>query len=102
MPTPIVSRRLGDMCDRSTLHAYCRRCDHTVELDRALLIAQHGDLLIDDLQGRLRCSGCGARDVGLLRGWNAQLGYRHAPGTKKGPGPESGADRVPKEPEPQG
>ena len=58
------------------LAAYCRTCFRYTRLERTRLILRYGpDIDLDDLRARLTCSGCGARDALLYRGWDVG-GYR--------------------------
>lgn len=50
-----------------TVSIYCRRCNHTADLDLPDLIARgYGDRDLDKL--RFRCRLCGGRSVGWIVG----------------------------------
>jgi len=52
---------------RVRLIVWCKNCDHRVELDIAIQVAQHGSgMPVIDWARLLRCSGCGARDADFI------------------------------------
>ena len=54
--------------DRMTLHASCNACHHNRQLDLSVLRERLGPdapAMAPDLIPRLRCDGCGGRDVTL-------------------------------------
>ena len=62
----IVLNKLSDFAEADYgVHVYCPRCTHHARLDVAALLVAQGDMTLGRLQGRLRCTGCGARDVQL-------------------------------------
>jgi hypothetical protein len=75
----IVIDRLSKLGPQDSITAYCGswRCErHSrgVSLDTVALQAQHGDLAISDLPGRLRCSVCGHRPAEIRLGWSLPPG----------------------------
>lgn len=59
-------------------------CGHSAAIDLASL---PGDLPIDTLRGRLRCSECGGRGISIRIAWIAAGGFKHsAPTVTKSPG----------------
>mgnify|MGYP001435594191 CR=1 FL=1 len=59
---PYVPTLLSDyVADRRTIWATCRNglCNHAAELDLPALIARHGDVALDAVVAKLKCSRCG-------------------------------------------
>lgn len=56
---------LGELAaDGLDVFCRCNRCGHSAALATAELIAQFGpDFAVPEIGGRLRCTGCGAKDV---------------------------------------
>ncbi len=49
---------------------WCNRCSHNASLDSHRLAAEMGpDLAIPEVGARLRCSGCGSKDVATRPDW---------------------------------
>lgn len=56
-------RTVGDLVrNRYWLRVSCA-CGHAVKIDPARLLEKRGIVPLDQLEGRLRCSVCGGRDV---------------------------------------
>jgi hypothetical protein len=69
---PVAIRTLGDLGEQSQLYAYCDACRHSAQLDLAALRERCGPQLpLKRLQGRLRCSHCGARAAQTFHVWDA-------------------------------
>ncbi|MGE0256135.1 MAG: hypothetical protein AB7N54_06975 [Alphaproteobacteria bacterium] len=62
---------LGDLVARSIgVFCWCNRCTHHATLAAATLSAQLGPHFpVPEVGGKLRCSGCGARDVATRPEW---------------------------------
>ena len=70
----VVIRTLGDLGEQSQLYAYCDACRHSTQL--ALRERCGPQLSLKRLQGRLRCSHCGAR---AAQTFSLQLGDPSGP-----------------------
>lgn len=66
-----IPARLGDIAIQGlNVFCWCNRCSHCGELDAVALTARLGpDLPVPEIGARLRCSGCGAKDVATRPGW---------------------------------
>ena len=60
--------------DRFAIHAFCE-CGHSDQVATARL---PGELSIDALRSRLRCSVCGSRQVSIRIVWTAAGGFQHS------------------------
>lgn len=71
VPDGPAPARLGDLSSRGlSVFCWCNRCGHCGEIDGAVLAARLGpDVPVPDVGARLRCSGCGAKDVATRPGW---------------------------------
>ncbi|MEQ8967014.1 MAG: hypothetical protein RID91_14435 [Azospirillaceae bacterium] len=63
--------RLGTLAERGVdVFCWCNRCGHNAELETAALILQLGpDMPVPEIGARLRCSGCGGKDVATRPAW---------------------------------
>lgn len=63
--------RLGDLLDQELdVFCWCNRCSHNGTLDRMLLLRQLGPAIaVPEIGARLRCSGCGSKDVATRPAW---------------------------------
>lgn len=56
--------------DEIAVFCWCNRCAHNAVLDSARLIAELGpDLPVPEIGARLRCSGCGSKDIATRPAW---------------------------------
>lgn len=71
---------------------WCNRCGHNSELDAGMLAARLGPALpVPEVGPRLRCSGCGAKDIATRPAWPSQGPVAgHAPA--RDPDDEDGAE----------
>lgn len=62
---------LGDLKHtRLDVFCWCNRCGHNAVLEIGLLIRRLGPALpVPQAAGRMRCTGCGARDVSTRPAW---------------------------------
>jgi hypothetical protein len=67
-PRPV---RLGDLArENLDVFCWCHRCQHHATLASAELLARFGPALpVPEIGARLRCSGCGSRDVATRPAW---------------------------------
>ncbi len=65
---------LGDLAAAGlAVFCWCNRCSHHSELSSAVLAAQLGPATpVPALARRLRCAGCGGRDVAARPAWPAR------------------------------
>ena len=73
---PIHAHRpvtLGDLIeDGIGVFCWCNRCSHNAVLDAGILAAQLSPAWpVPALCGRLRCAGCGTKDVAARPAWPA-------------------------------
>lgn len=66
---------LGVLADRQTdVFCRCQRCGHTATVDAGQLSRQLGpDLSVAEIGTRMRCGGCGSKDVATMPGWPAAM-----------------------------
>lgn len=62
---------LGELAaERLRVFCWCNRCGHNAAIDTARLIAELGpDFPVPEVGARLRCSGCGSKDVATRPHW---------------------------------
>lgn len=62
---------LGDLGGQGIdVFCWCNRCGHNAVLPAALLIRQLGPAMpVPEVGARLRCTGCGSRDVATRPAW---------------------------------
>lgn len=62
---------LGDLVeDGLDIFCWCNRCCHNAVVAREVLLAQLGpDAPVPEVGARMRCSGCGAKDVATRPAW---------------------------------
>ena len=54
---------------RENVFCQCQRCGHSALVEASQLVAQLGpDMVVAEVGTRMRCSGCGAKDVATLAG----------------------------------
>lgn len=74
--------RLGDMAAQGIgIFCWCNRCGHNGELATRFLLARLGPgFPVPDVGARLRCRGCGSKDIATRPAWRG-LGQvaRHDP-----------------------
>ena len=52
------------------IFCWCNRCSHNAVLAATRLLAELGpDFPVPEIGGRMRCSGCGAKDVATRPAW---------------------------------
>lgn len=63
--------RLGDLHREGVdIFCWCNRCGHNASIDVPLLIGRFGPALpVPEVGARLRCSGCGSKDVATRPDW---------------------------------
>lgn len=63
--------RLGDLAREAVdIFCWCNRCGHNATLATAMLVARFGPALpVPEVGARLRCSGCGGKDVATRPDW---------------------------------
>jgi hypothetical protein len=64
------SRVSGTAATEQAMAATCPRCAHNVRLDMLALAQRYGDLLLDELEARLRCRRCGRRGAKTTMVWS--------------------------------
>ena len=62
---------LGDLAREGLgIFCWCHRCQHHATLETDALLARFGpDHPVPEIGARLRCSGCGSRDVATRPAW---------------------------------
>ncbi len=62
---------LGELAEHQVdVFCWCNRCAHHAILPVPMLVAQFGLAFpVPEIGGRLRCSGCGAKDVATRPNW---------------------------------
>ena len=62
---------LGELSDqRVDVFCWCNRCSHNAVLSTARLLLEMGPAMaVPEIGGRLRCSGCGSKDVATRPAW---------------------------------
>jgi len=62
---------LCDLSSRSaTVFCLCQRCGHAAMVDAGQLVGQLGpDMPVAEVGTRMRCRGCGSKDVATQPGW---------------------------------
>lgn len=62
---------LGDLAHRGLdVQCWCNRCPHHAVLPTEMLLARFGaDCAVPEVGARLRCSGCGSKDVATRPNW---------------------------------
>jgi hypothetical protein len=62
---------LGDLIEQGLdVFCWCNRCGHSAVVATPLLAAEIGPLApVPTVAARMRCSGCGARDVATRPAW---------------------------------
>lgn len=76
---PVV---LGDLIHRGIdVQCWCNRCPHHAILPVNMLLVRFGaDCAIPEIGARLRCSGCGSKDVATRPNWSSLgLVAQHSP-----------------------
>lgn len=68
---------LGTLADQGiAVLCRCHRCGHQGALSAEALAAQVGaDLAVPELGAKMRCSGCGSRDVATRPDWPDARGF---------------------------
>ena len=66
------------LCDLSnrqaTVFCLCQRCGHAAMVDAGQLMRQLGpDMPVAEVGTRMRCRGCGSKDVATQPGWAAPV-----------------------------
>ena len=66
------------LCDlsnrRATVFCLCQRCGHAAMVDAGQLVGQLGpDMPVAEVGTRMRCRGCGSKDVATQPGWTAAV-----------------------------
>lgn len=55
---------------RATVFCLCQRCGHAAMVDAGQLVSQLGpDMPVAEVGTRMRCRGCGSKDVATQPGW---------------------------------
>ena len=64
---------LGDIgCRNIDVQCWCNRCPHHAVLPVGMLIARFGrDCPVPEIGARLRCSGCGSKDIATRPNWSS-------------------------------
>ena len=64
---------LGDLAALGVDVVYwCNRCGHHGAAEPGVLVGTHGpDYAVPEIGSRLRCSGCGAKDIATRPAWAA-------------------------------
>ncbi len=67
----IVAITVGELVDHEVgVFCWCNRCSHHAVFDAAMLVAQFGPTFpVPEVGARLRCSGCGAKDIATRPNW---------------------------------
>lgn len=67
----LKASKLGDLAAAAVdVFCWCNRCGHNAVVPTALLIAEFGpDLPVPEVGVRMRCSGCGSKDVATRPDW---------------------------------
>lgn len=62
---------VGELADRRVgVFCWCNRCAHHAVLETPMLAAQFGPAMpVPEVGARLRCSGCGAKDIATRPDW---------------------------------
>lgn len=61
---------LGGLEEGVDIFCWCNRCGHNAVMPREVLLAQLGpDMPVPAIGARLRCSGCGSKDVATRPDW---------------------------------
>jgi hypothetical protein len=65
---------LGSLADREIdVFCWCNRCGHNAVLSTEQLIRQLGPAIpVPEIGARLRCTGCGSKDVATRPNWPSQ------------------------------
>jgi hypothetical protein len=65
---------LGDVATAGhNVFCWCNRCGHNSEVDAQVLIARLGPAIpVPEIGPRMRCSGCGSKDVATRPAWPSQ------------------------------
>ena len=59
---------------RATVFCLCQRCGHAAMVDAGQLVGQLGhDMPVAEVGTRMRCRGCGSKDVATQPGWAASV-----------------------------
>ena len=59
---------------RATVFCLCQRCGHAAMVDAGQLMGQLGpDMPVAEVGTRMRCRGCGSKDVATQPGWTAAV-----------------------------
>lgn len=62
---------VGELAEHQVdVFCWCNRCAHHATLAVAMLVAQFGpNFPVPEIGSRLRCSGCGAKDIATRPNW---------------------------------
>lgn len=62
---------LGEICkDHIDVFCWCNRCGHNATISSRRLAAELGPTFpVPEIGGRMRCSGCGSKDVAARPDW---------------------------------
>jgi hypothetical protein len=62
---------LGDLtCESIDIFCWCNRCGHNAVVATAVLIARFDPTVpVPEVGARLRCSGCGSKDIATRPDW---------------------------------
>ena len=68
-----AATRLGDLLERDVgIFCWCNRCGHNASLDSRRLVAELGPVFpVPEVGARLRCSGCGSKDIATRPDWKS-------------------------------
>lgn len=59
---------------RATVFCLCQRCGHAATVDAGQLVSQLGpDMPVAEVGTRMRCRGCGSKDVATQPGWTPSV-----------------------------
>jgi len=74
-PASINGLVLGGLASRQVgVYCACQRCGHSAMVDTDTLVHQLGpELPVAEVGTRMRCGGCGSKDVATHPGWLAGM-----------------------------